>query len=174
MSAPLLRIASVALVTGAALGVAGTFVPTAALRGVLWGLDGIALVVGTALLAVHSLRTGRDLVAAGFLVFVAGQTLVTSGSAMDLATSAPLFAAGAGLWAAALALIGSARVYPVIVRGLGFVAAILLAVTALQMLAGRAITPLSAPLPFFAYPFLAATLVGWAWQHGMRQAAEQS
>jgi hypothetical protein len=26
-----------------------------------------------------------------------------------------------------------------------------------------ALTPLSQPLPFFAYPFLAATLCGWAW-----------
>jgi hypothetical protein len=27
------------------------------------------------------------------------------------------------------------------------------------------LTPLSEPLPFFAYPFLAATLFGWAWMH---------
>jgi hypothetical protein len=33
------------------------------------------------------------------------------------------------------------------------------------MFSGRPLTPLSQPLPFFAYPFLAATLVGWAWVH---------
>jgi len=30
---------------------------------------------------------------------------------------------------------------------------------------GNALTPLSKPLPFFAYPFLAATLYAWAWVH---------
>ena len=58
--------------------------------------------MASALLAVHHLRNGREQLAAGFLVFLAGETLIVSGSAMDLAASAPLFAAGAGLWAAAL------------------------------------------------------------------------
>ena len=30
---------------------------------------------------------------------------------------------------------------------------------------GRGLTPLSEPLPFFAYPVLAITLFGWAWVH---------
>ena len=30
---------------------------------------------------------------------------------------------------------------------------------------GSLLTPLSQPLPFFAYPFLVATLFGWAWAH---------
>ena len=150
-------IASGCLVVGAALGVAGTFVASAPLRGLAWGLDGVALVVASALLTVHFQRLGHNLLAAGFLVFVAGETLVVSGSAMDLAASAPSFAAGAGLWAAALAVISSANVYGKIVRGLGIVASVLLAAVAVQILAGRPGTPLSAPLPFFAYPFLADT-----------------
>jgi hypothetical protein len=39
---------------------------------------------------------------------------------------------------------------------------------ALELFIGRTLTPLSQPLPFFAYPFLAATLVGWAWVHHTR------
>jgi len=39
----------------------------------------------------------------------------------------------------------------------------LFAVVAVQIFVGRALTPLSQPLPFFAYPFLAITLFGWAW-----------
>jgi len=157
-------IACAGLVVGSVLGLAGTFVPSAALRGLLWGLDGIALVVAGALLAVHHTRRGNDLVAAGFLVFVAGQVLVLSGSAMTLAASIPLFAAGAGLWAAALALIGAPKVMPVWVRGVGYVAAVLFAFVALQVFSGHQLTPLSRPLPFFAYPFLVATLLGWAWE----------
>jgi hypothetical protein len=59
---------------------------------------------------------------------------------------------------------------PPLVRGLGVIAALLFAVVAGQMFLGGALTPLSAPLPFFAYPFLAATLVGWAWVHYRRAA----
>ena len=144
---------------------AGTFAPSAALRGLSWGLDGTALVLATALLTVHHFRRGNDLVATGFLVFVAGQALVLSGAAMDLEASVPSFAAGVALWAAALALISAPRVMPGWVRGVGFIAALLFALVALQAFSGRALTPLSQPLPFFAYPFLVATLFGWAWEH---------
>jgi hypothetical protein len=146
--------------------------PSASLRGLAWGLDGVALVVASALLAVHFLRLGHNLPAAGFLVFLAGETLIVSVSAMDLAVSVPSFGAGAGLWAAALALISSAKVYGKIVRGLGFVASILLAAVAVQIFAGRQLTALYTPLPFFAYPFLAATVIGWAWEHRANRAVK--
>jgi hypothetical protein len=101
--------APVCLVLGALLGLAGSFAPSASLRGIAWGLDGTLLVVAAALLAVHCLRRNLDLVAVGFLVFIAGQTLIASGSAMSLEASSPLFAAGAALWAAALLLISVPR-----------------------------------------------------------------
>jgi hypothetical protein len=153
------------LVIGALLGMAGTFMPSDELRGLAWGVDGTALIVGSALLVVHHLRQGNDQLAAGFLVFLAGETLIVSGSAMELAASAPTFAAGAGLWAAALALISASGVLPAFVRATGAVAAILFAVTAARIFGGAGMTPLSRPLPFFAYPFLVATLLGWAWVH---------
>lgn len=167
-------IAPAGLVVGAVLGMAGTFAPSVALRGLAWGLDGTALVLAAAILTVHHIRQGNDLVAAGFLIFVAGQTLVLSGAAMGLVASAPLFAAGAGLWAASLALISATRFMPLWVRGVGFIAAVLFAAMALQVFSGRDLTPLSHPLPFFAYPFLAATLFGWAWVHYRRSNESQS
>jgi hypothetical protein len=166
MSDPRIRLmAPIGLVIGAVLGMAGTFMPSASLRGLLWGLDGIALIVAGALLAVHHFRRGNDLVSAGFLVFIVGEGLILSGAAMDLVASGPLFAAGVGLWAASLALISVPSVMPSWVRGAALVAALLFTVVALQIFSGRALTPLSQPLPFFAYPFLAATLFGWAWAH---------
>ena len=158
-------IAPSGLVIGAVLGMAGTFVPSASLRGLLWGLDGIALIVATALLTIHHFRRGNDTVAAGFLVFVVGETLILSGAAMDLAASGPPFAAGTGLWAASLALVSAPNVMPSWVRVVAAIAALLFAVVAVQVFMGRAMTPLSQPLPFFAYPFLAVTLFGWAWVH---------
>jgi hypothetical protein len=158
-------IAPSGLVIGAVLGMAGTFVPSASLRGLLWGLDGIALIVATALLTIHHVRRGNDVVAAGFLVFVAGQTLILACAAMDLMASGPVFAAGVGLWAASLALISTPNAMPSWIRVVAAIAALLFAVVAVQVFMGGALTPLSQPLPFFAYPFLAATLFGWAWVH---------
>ena len=82
---------------------------------------------------------------------------------MSLEASVPSFAAGAALWAAGLMLISTPNVMPKPVRVLGFIAAILLATAAVQVFAGRSLTPLSEPLPFFAYPFLVFTMFGWAW-----------
>src|SRR5262245_64314341 len=159
-----LPVASAGLVVGACLGMAGSFAPSAA-RGLCWGIDGTALVVACALLTVHHFRRGNDVVAAGFLVFAIAESIVVSGSAMDLAASTPTFGAGVALWAAALAMVSAPRVMPVLVRILGFVAALLFAVVAARIFLGHALTPLSEPLPFVAYPFLAATMFGWAWVH---------
>lgn len=112
---------------------------------------------------IYHLRQGNDIVAAGYAAFIAGQTLVLSGAGMSLEASSPSFAAGAALWAASLGLISVPHVYPRIVRGLGFVAAVLFAAMSLQVFAGKPLTPLSEPLPFFAYPFLVLTMLGWAW-----------
>jgi hypothetical protein len=164
----LLTIASTGLVAGAILGLLGTFAPSESLRGLAWGLDGIALVVAAALLTVHHVRQGNDLLAGGFLVFTIGQGLVVSGAAMDPLTSAPSFGAGAGLWAASLIMVSVSRLIPLWIRGTGLIAAGLLGIVALQIFSGRELTPLSAPLPFFAYPFLVVTMFGWAWVHYQR------
>lgn len=160
----LVVLTSASLVVGAVLGLVGSFSPPS-VRGVLWGLDGTALVLGSALLSVHHIRLGNEQLAAGFLVFLAGQTLVVSGSAMELSASFPTFAAGAGLWATGLALVSASTKHPLLVRATGAIASIMLGVTALQIFGGAALTPLSKPLPFAAFPFLVFTLIGWAWVH---------
>jgi hypothetical protein len=161
---PLRVLASIGLAVGGALGMAGTFAPSSSLRGLAWGIDGVALVMASALLAVLFFRRGQDIVAAGFLVFAVGEGVILSGAAMDLAASVPSFGAGTGLWAMALALISGPKVFPCLVRFLGFAAAILFAVVSVQIFAGsQMITPLSRPLPFLAYPVFVATFVGWIW-----------
>jgi hypothetical protein len=156
--------ASACLVLGGVLGMAGSFLPSD-VRGIAWGLDGTVLVLGSALLAVHHIKLGHEQLAVGFLVFVAGQTLVVSGSAMELSVSSPTFAAGVGLWAAALALVSASSLMPVLARVTGTIASLMFATTALQTYGGLVLTPLSKPLPFYAYPFLVLTLFGWAWAH---------
>jgi len=159
------RVAAIGLVIGAILGMAGAFVPSASLRGLAWGLDGTALTGAAALLTVHHLRRGNDIVAAGFLVFAIGEALILAGAAVDLAASAPFFGAGVALWAASLAFISASGTMPALLRGVGAVGSVLFAVVAMEIFSGYPLTPLSRPLPFFAYPVLAATLFGWAWVH---------
>ena len=60
-------IAAAGLAVGGVFGMAGTFAGSDWLRQALWLIDGVALVVATALLAVKFLREDRDLAAAGFL-----------------------------------------------------------------------------------------------------------
>jgi hypothetical protein len=62
-------------------------------------------------------------------------------------------------------LISASSVMPVFVRATGAIAAVMFAATALQIYGGMGLTPLSKPLPFYAYPFLVVTLFGWAWVH---------
>ena len=158
-------VAAAGLVIGALFGVAGSFSPSAHLRALAWAIDGTAIVVACALLVVHHVRAGNEQLAAGFLVFLAGETLIVAGSGMELAASAPSFAAGASLWAAALMLVSVSPLVPTFVRVTGAIASVLLAVTAVLIFGGNGLTPLSKPLPFSAYPFLAITLLGWGWMH---------
>jgi len=155
--------ASLGLALGGVFGLAGTFAPSDSLRGLAWGVDGLALVTASALLAVGFFRAGYDLVASGFLVFAVGQGLVVSGAAMDLARSTPSFGAGAGLWAVAIALISIPSVLPQVARVLGVLTALLFATTALRIFSGAALVPTSSPLPYFAYPVFVATLGAWIW-----------
>src|SRR5262245_4427087 len=109
-------LASMGLALGAALGLAGSFAPSPALRGLAWGIDGLGLVMASALLAVAFFRRGQDRVAVGFLVFMVAESIIVSGAAMDLVESVPSFGAGMGMWAVALALISTPAVFPSVVR----------------------------------------------------------
>jgi hypothetical protein len=156
-------LAATGLAVGAVFGMAGTFAPSASLRGLAWGIDGVGLVMAAALLTLVFYRQGQDLVASGFLVFALGEGIILSSAAMDLAASIPSFGAGTSLWALALLLISIPRVFSIAVRLLGLFAAVLFGVTALLIFAGVHVTPLTTPLPFYAYPVLVATLIGWIW-----------
>ena len=156
-------VAAGGLTVGALLGMAGAFAPTPALRALAWGIDGTGIIVACALLAVHYLKRGDVQLSAGFLVFLVAETLVTSGVAVEPSAFSPIFGPGAGLWAAALALISASSVLPLFVRATGAIASVLFAATAIQIFGGGALNPLSKPLPFHAFPFLALTLLGLAW-----------
>jgi hypothetical protein len=157
------RIAAGGLLVGAVFGLAGTLVASPTLQASLWAIDSVALVVATSLLALRYFRAGVDAVAAGFLVFAIGEGVLLSGTAAGPAGSLPAFAAGTALWAAGLALISAPPRLTWWLRLLGGGAACLFAITAGRIYAGEALLPTASPLPFFAYPFLVATFLGWAW-----------
>jgi hypothetical protein len=161
MKNPLIALAIIGLIFGAVLGIAGTFVPSSNLRSIFWAIDGVGLIVATALLALKFFRAQNDLVAAGFLVYCIGESVMLTGTANTLEASIPSFAAGTALWSAGLMLVSVPRTFAVWIRLAGIAASILFAITAAEIFWGSPITPLASPLPFFAYPVLVLTFIGW-------------
>jgi hypothetical protein len=153
----------VGLALGAILGMAGTFVAARNLQSILWLIDGVGIIVATALLAVRHLRAGNDSVAAGFIVYAIGESVMLIGTATTIEASIPSYAAGIALWSAGLLLTGIPRQFALWVRIPAIIAAILFAVTSLRIFAGEQILPTAAPLPSAGYPFLVLTFAGWIW-----------
>lgn len=163
MRSTLDTVAAIGLAIGGAFGLAGTFVASAELRETLWAIDGAALVVAAALLTMKYQRLGNDCVAAGFLTFVAGESLLLEGNAAGLEASVPSYVGGISLWAAALVLISAPKTFALWMRLTGLVAAVLFAVSVGMVLWGAPLLPTSAPLPAAGYPFLVLTFIGWIW-----------
>jgi hypothetical protein len=163
MKNPVNMVAVAGLAVGGVFGMIGTFVAQRNLQAAAWGLDGVALVVAAALLAMKFFRKGNDLAAAGFIVFAIGEGIILVGTAMPLAESGPSFAAGTALWSAALVLTSVPREFASWTRLVGIIGAILFAITSARIFWGEQVLPVSSPLPFFAYPFLVLTFVGWIW-----------
>jgi hypothetical protein len=161
MSKTLRVIAIAGLVVGAALGMAGTLVSADNLRAELWAIDSTGLIVATAILALRAFRAGNDAAAAGFLVYCVGEAVMLGGTAQSLAGSVPAFAAGTALWCAGLLLVSVPRGFAVWARVTGVAAAILFGFVSLRIFWGAALTPVSRPFPYFAYPLLVLTFVGW-------------
>jgi len=147
---------------GAVLGMAGTFVPSANLRSIFWAIDGTGLIIATVLLALHFFRAQNDLLAAGFLIYAIGESIMHLGNATTLEGGIPSFAAGTALWSTGIMLVSAPRGLALWNRVVGVIASLLFAATALQIFWGATLTPLSHPLPFFAYPFLVLNFIGWA------------
>ena len=156
-------VAAIGLAVGGALGMAGTFVASDALRETLWAIDGVALVVATALLTMKYQRLGNDCVAAGFLTFLAGESLLLAGNAAGLQASVPSYAGGISLWAAGLVMVSAPNTFAIWMRLTAIVAAVLFVASVGMILWGRPLLPTSSPLPAAGYPFLVLTFIGWIW-----------
>jgi uncharacterized membrane protein (UPF0136 family) len=156
-------VAAAGLALGAVFGIAGTLVESAQIRQAFWAVDGIGIIVATVLLAVRFLRTRHDCVAAGFLVFAIGESLLLSGTAAGLVGSVPSFGAGVALWSTALLMTSLPRVFRTWIRLVGCVAALLFAITAGRIFWGETLLPTAAPLPSLGYPLLVLTFAGWIW-----------
>jgi hypothetical protein len=163
MKAALKYITIVGLALGGIFGLAGTMVSNQNLRAAFWALDAVGLVVATTLLALRFFRKGNDCLAAGFLVFAIGEGVMLGGTAQSLAGSVPAFAAGTALWSAALLLTSAPKGFALATRPAGIIGAILFAITSGEIFWGAALLPTSKPLPYFGYPFVVLTFIGWIW-----------
>ena len=154
-------VAAIGIIIGAVFGLAGTVVPQASLRQAFWGIDGVSLVVATVLLTLKFFRRGNDCVAAGFLVFAIGESFLIAGTPAGLEASVPSFGAGVALWATALLLTSIPPVFDAWVRITSIIASVLFFIVAARIFWGSQVLPTASPLPFFAYPFLVLTFLGW-------------
>ena len=156
-------VAVIGLALGGIFGLVGTLLTQRNLQAASWAIDGVGLIVATALLTLKFFRKGNDVVAAGFLVFAIGESVMLIGTAASLAESVPSFGVGTALWSSALLLTSAPKEFASWVRLAGIVGSILFAVTAGRIFWGEQVLPTSSPLPFFAYPFLVLTFAGWIW-----------
>lgn len=161
MKTSLKWVAAIGLVLGAVLGMAGSFATQANVRDSMWAVDAVGVIVATVILSIHFFRKGSDAVAAGFLVFALGESVMLTGTAATLEGSVPAFAAGTALWAAGLLLTSLPGEFAAWTRLAGIAAAVLMAITSASIFWGAALTPLTRPLPTFAYPLLVLTFAGW-------------
>lgn len=157
-------IAAVGLALGGLLGLIGTLVAARNLQAACWAVDGVGLIVAGVILALKYFREGRDVLAAGFLVFSMGSGVMLVGTATTLQASVPSFGAGTALWVAALLLISLPREFAVWARLAGLIAAVLFVMVSARIFWGEQLLPTARPLPYFAYPFLVLALVGWIWK----------
>jgi hypothetical protein len=163
MKSPQNLLAATGLALGAVFGMAGTFVGSPNLRAAFWAIDGVGLIVATALLSLMYLKKGNDLTATGFLVYSIGEAVMLTGTASTLEASVPSFAAGISLWSAALLLLSIPRQFAIWIRITGVIAAVLFGITAARIFWGTPLLPTTAPLPSLGYPFLVLTFIGWIW-----------
>jgi hypothetical protein len=140
-------VAAGGLAVGSVFGLAGTLVTDRYLQATLWGIDSVGLVMATALLTVKFFRKGCDVIAAGFLVFAIGESVMLSGTAAGLTGSIPSFAAGTALWATALVLVSIPNEFAAWVRFVGVATAIFFAITSAKIYWGEQLAPTSSPLP---------------------------
>lgn len=161
MKNPLKITAVAGIALGAVLGMLGTLVSAQNIRAISWAIDGASLVVAASILALVYFRKGNECVAAGFLVYAIGEAVMLGGTAGSLEASVPSFAAGTALWSAALLLTSVPKVFVIWTRFAALIAAILFAITSLRIFWGAPLTPIAKPLPYYAYPFLVLTFIGW-------------
>src|SRR5437867_8426917 len=80
MKNPVNIVAAIGLALGGVFGLVGTLLTQRNLQAASWGIDGAGLVVATALLTLKFFRKGNDVVAAGFLVFAIGESVMLVGT----------------------------------------------------------------------------------------------
>ena len=159
----ILNTAAIGLTLGFVLGIIGAVMASDIARNILWAIDGSGLILAAALLALYFSKKGHDIAAAGFLIFIVAESVVFLSTAGNLNENISVFGTGTCLWALSIGVVSSQKLFPLFVRITGIITALLYTIVAFYIFTGHTATALTKPLPFFAYPFYAATLSGWAW-----------
>jgi hypothetical protein len=151
------------LLLGCISGMAGSIVPSDTFRNLAWAMGSTGIILAGALLTMYYFRKGNDIMAAGFLILSIAESTVFSSCATSLNDNISSFGAGVILWALSISVISLQKIFPLFVRCTGAIAAILFTILSVRIFTGHSLNALAKPLPYYAYPFYAATLFGWTW-----------
>ncbi|MBI1307243.1 MAG: hypothetical protein GC181_11625 [Bacteroidetes bacterium] len=154
------RLAAGSLFLGALLGIAGMIFQEPLLQVAVFEISSLSLVVALSVLTFKYFRSGNDLVAAGYLIFAVGESVMTAGAAGGMYQGMASFGAGMLLYVPALLLISLPKELPIIPRITGFVATIPFAIAGFKIFLGEEITYTSL-FPSIGYALLTITMIFW-------------
>lgn len=151
---------TIGLATGAVFGISGSAVQDPILTIALYEISSLGLILAFALLALKFFRMNKDFAAAGFLIFLIGEAVMSGGTAAGELAVQPSFGAGIAMYVPALLLIGFSKEFASWVRFTGLAAAIPFAIIAIKIFGGGQVLS-SSPLAGIAYGLLVITIIGW-------------
>ena len=155
------QLAAAGLAIGAIFGLSGSFLtkdPTTQIA--LYEISSVGLLVASALLTLKFFREGKDLLAAGFLIFALGEAIMSSGAGMGEELAQASFGAGMATYVPAFLLLGLSKGFPLLPRITIILAAVPFLIAAVTIFSGgQALS--SSPVVGGAYGLLVLSIIGW-------------
>ncbi|MCB0667245.1 MAG: hypothetical protein KDC80_15565 [Saprospiraceae bacterium] len=153
-------IAAIGLGIGVVFGMSGLAFDNPRTQLIFWVISGVGFTTGLALMAVKYLQQGKDLAAAGFLLFSIAECISTLTAAAEKATSDATFAGCMLFYTVGFFFICLPNRYAMWIRITGIISASLFLVAACRFYLGYGISP-NDTLPGIAYGFLTVTILGF-------------
>lgn len=159
-SSQLINITALGFALGVVFGISGSSVKDPVTQALFYEISSLGLIVATVLMTLKFNRSGKELLAAGFLVFALGEVAMNVGVApMASEISMGSFGAGMALYVPAFLLICLPKGMPVYVRISGALCTIPFAIAGTKIFLGHEV-PSTSLYPSIGYALLSLTFIG--------------